>query len=133
MDVDWVRGVTEKKQTLRTDRGQCSSVPVRWIQVWASWELKSQCKNNKDNRNEQMGLTLGERRAEGLSRLILDLLYLGHFLDRQTNKKEEKAGREMLTLLVLIFKMLGLDVNSRDNKVPSQSVFYQPVCLHLNC
>lgn len=80
-----------------------------------------------------MGLTLGERRAEGLSQLILELLYLGHFLDRQTNKKEEKAGREMLTLLLLIFKMLGLDFNNRDSKVPSQSVFYKPVCFHLNC
>lgn len=81
----------------------------------------------------QMGLTLGERRAEGLSPLILDPLYLGHFLDRQTNKKEERAGRGMLTLLVLIFKMLGLDFNSRDSEVPSQSVFHPRVCFHLHC
>lgn len=81
----------------------------------------------------QMGLTLGERRAEVLSPLILDLLYLGHFLDRQTNKKEEKAGGGMLTLLVLTFKMLGLDFNSRDSEVPCKSVFYQPVCFHLHC
>lgn len=72
----------------------------------------------------QIGLTLGERRAEGLSPLILDLLYLGHCLDRQTNKKEEKADRGMLIPLVLIFNMLGLDLNSRDSKVPFQSAFF---------
>lgn len=67
-----------------------------------------------------MALTWGERRAEGLSPLIQDLLYLGHFLDRQTNKKEGKAGRGRLTLLVLVFGMLGLDL---DSEVPSQCLF----------